>query len=105
MRGDGPIRNPRAFFFQVAANLATDYRRVENRRLELLLTPTTLVSGGISYTHQDSVPWNSGLPRYENGDDLELPRSVCLCLPWNDATFRTTELFAQVEQKLGTDWK
>ncbi|MEJ1963048.1 MAG: RNA polymerase sigma factor [Gammaproteobacteria bacterium] len=34
--GDGPIRNPRAFFFQVAANLATDYRRVENRRLELL---------------------------------------------------------------------
>lgn len=30
------IRNPRAFFFQVAANLAADYHRVEERRSELM---------------------------------------------------------------------
>lgn len=30
------IRNPRAFFFQVAANLAADHHRVEGRRAELM---------------------------------------------------------------------
>ncbi|WEK45168.1 MAG: TonB-dependent receptor [Candidatus Andeanibacterium colombiense] len=71
---------------------------------ELDVTPTTLVTAGINYTRQDSVPWQNGLPRYLNGDDLKLPRSTCLCFDWNRWDFDTTEFFGSVEQKIGEDW-
>ncbi|WEK45141.1 MAG: TonB-dependent receptor [Candidatus Andeanibacterium colombiense] len=67
-------------------------------------TPRTLVTGGISYARQDSVPWYGGLPRYLNGDDLELPRSTSFVFPWNRWDFDTTEIFGSVEQKLGDEW-
>ncbi|WEK45171.1 MAG: TonB-dependent receptor [Candidatus Andeanibacterium colombiense] len=71
---------------------------------ELDATPTTLVTAGVSHTKQNSVPWLYGLPRYQSGGDLKLPRSTCLCFDWNRWDFDTTELFAGVEQKLGDDW-
>ncbi|MFC4309066.1 TonB-dependent siderophore receptor [Steroidobacter flavus] len=71
---------------------------------QLDATPTTLVTGGISYTRQDSVPWQGGLPFYQTGGDLGLPRSTCLCFPWNRWDFETTEIFGGVEQKLGDAW-
>ncbi|MBO9601863.1 MAG: TonB-dependent siderophore receptor [Novosphingobium sp.] len=67
-------------------------------------TPTTLVSAGVNYTRQDSVPWSGGLPRYLNGDDLKLPRSTSLMFPWNRWDFGTREIFGAVEQKIGSDW-
>ena len=36
VRPDENIDNPRAFLFQIAANLTSDHRRVESRRAELL---------------------------------------------------------------------
>ena len=41
-RGNGPIRNPRAFLFRTAANLATDHLRGRSRRLRHELPCETL---------------------------------------------------------------
>jgi outer membrane receptor for ferric coprogen and ferric-rhodotorulic acid len=71
---------------------------------ELDATPSTLLTAGVSYTRQHSVPWSRGLPRYLNGADLKLPRSTCLCFGWNRWDFDTTEFFGSVEQKIGDDW-
>ncbi|WEK45174.1 MAG: TonB-dependent receptor [Candidatus Andeanibacterium colombiense] len=71
---------------------------------EFDLTPTTLVSAGVDYTRQDSLPWQGGLPRYLDGGDLKLPRSTCLCFDWNRWTFDTTDIFGSIEQKIGDDW-
>ncbi|WEK45163.1 MAG: TonB-dependent receptor [Candidatus Andeanibacterium colombiense] len=67
-------------------------------------SPTTLLTAGISYTRQNSLPWQGGLPRYWNGGDLGLPRSTSLVFPWNRWNFETTEIFGGVEQKIGEDW-
>jgi outer membrane receptor for ferric coprogen and ferric-rhodotorulic acid len=68
-------------------------------------TPTTLLTAGINYTRQHSVPWQGGLPRFLNGGDLQLPRSTCLCFSWNRWDMATTEIFGGVEQKIADDWK
>ncbi|MEJ1964515.1 MAG: TonB-dependent receptor [Gammaproteobacteria bacterium] len=68
------------------------------------LGPETVVRGGISATRQQSVPWLNGLPRYQSGADLRLPRSTCLCFSWNRWNFDTTELFAQMDRALGERW-
>ena len=67
------LRNPRAYFFQVAANLATDDRRVENRRTELLLEVR-------------NVLWNDSDPRsperqLEGEEELRIMREVIRELP------------------------
>ncbi|WEK45138.1 MAG: TonB-dependent receptor [Candidatus Andeanibacterium colombiense] len=72
--------------------------------LDFDASPTTLITVGGSYTDQHSVPWYVGLPRYQNGESLGLPRSTSFVFPWNRWTFSTTEMFAGIEQKLGGDW-
>jgi outer-membrane receptor for ferric coprogen and ferric-rhodotorulic acid len=67
-------------------------------------TPTTLVTIGGNYTRQNDLPFAIGLPRYQTGKDIELPRSTCLCFPWNKIKFQTTEAFGQIDQKIGDDW-
>src|SRR5262249_24416985 len=69
--------------------LAKDNKTLFYGILDYDLTPTTLLTGGISITLQDSVPWDGGLPRYQNGDDLRLPRESSLVLPWNRWDFDT----------------
>ncbi|WEK45177.1 MAG: TonB-dependent receptor [Candidatus Andeanibacterium colombiense] len=71
---------------------------------ELDASPTTLITAGVNYTKQNSLPWSGGLPRYQTGADLELPRSTCLCFDWNHWRFDTTEIFGGAEQTLGDDW-
>jgi outer membrane receptor for ferric coprogen and ferric-rhodotorulic acid len=71
---------------------------------ELDVTPTTLASAGISYSRQNSVPWQGGLPRYQNGDDIGLPRSTAFVFPWNRWNFETTEIFGRLEQRIGNEW-
>lgn len=71
---------------------------------ELDATPTTLVTAGISHTRQNSVPWRGGLPRYESGDDIGLPRSTSFVFRWNRWDFDTTEFFGGIEQRLGEEW-
>ncbi|MEJ0037930.1 MAG: TonB-dependent siderophore receptor [Gammaproteobacteria bacterium] len=88
------------YFYDVAGDKKTLLYGI----LEYDLTPSTVMRGGISYARQNSVPWYNGLPRYENGDDLHLPRSTCLCFPWNHWDFDTREFFVQADQKLGDRW-
>jgi outer-membrane receptor for ferric coprogen and ferric-rhodotorulic acid len=84
--------------------IAKDNKTLIYGVVELDVTPTTLVSGGINYTEQHSLPFMNGLPRYWTGADLHLPRSTCLCLPWSRWNFATTEVFSNIEQKLSNDW-
>src|SRR5262249_14165983 len=68
------------------------------------LSPTTLLSGGFNLGQQNSLPFTNGLPRYEDGSDLKLPRSTCLCFPWSRSLLDTKELFAQLEQRISDNW-
>ncbi|WP_171981914.1 TonB-dependent receptor [Brevundimonas sp. LM2] len=84
--------------------LAKDNKTLVYGVLEYDLTSSTLIRGGVSYTRQDSLPWYGGLPRFQSGADLRLPRESCLCFSWNRWDFDTTEIFGAVEQKLGDQW-
>jgi outer membrane receptor for ferric coprogen and ferric-rhodotorulic acid len=83
---------------------AKDNKQLIYGIVELDATPTTLLTAGINYTKQDSVPWYGGLPRYQTGDDLKLPRSTSIVFPWNRWNFNTTEFFGGVEQRIADDW-
>lgn len=85
-------------------DIAKDNKTLIYGIAEFDVTPTTLVTAGINYTRQDSVPWSNGLPRYQTGADLGLPRSTSLAFPWNRWNFNTREIFGIVEQKLGGEW-
>lgn len=85
-------------------DIASENRTLGYGVLEYDVTPATLITAGLSYLRQDSVPWSFGLPRFQNGNDLGLPRDTCLCFPWNRWNFRNTEVFATAEQRLGSDW-
>ena len=84
--------------------VAKDQKQLLYGTLEYDLTPTTLVSAGLSQNTQNSTPWFSGLPRYQTGADLNLPRSTALAFPWNRWNMNTTEIFGSLEQKIGKDW-
>jgi outer-membrane receptor for ferric coprogen and ferric-rhodotorulic acid len=88
------------FFYDVAK----DKRLVFFATADLDITPTTTLTSGISYTWQKSVPNVFGLPRYENGEDIGLPRSTCFCALWNRADIVDRNIFVQIEQKIGNSW-
>jgi outer-membrane receptor for ferric coprogen and ferric-rhodotorulic acid len=73
--------------------------------LEYSLTASTLLTGGLNYFKQNAVPNRFGLPRYENGDDLHLPRDTCLCFPWNQFDTQNLQEFVSLEQGLWGDWQ
>ncbi len=104
---DGALRGRLVLAYQdrhYFYNTAKDNRTLIYGIAELDATPTTLFTAGINYTRQDSVPWQSGLPRYLNGGELKLPRSTSFAMPWSRWDFDTTELFGGIEQKLGGEW-
>ncbi len=88
------------YFYDGASNTHTLTYGV----LEGDLARDTVVSAGFSFTRQDAVPWVNGLPRYQDGSDLGLPRDSCLCLDWSRWSFETKEIFAQAEQRFGNNW-
>jgi outer-membrane receptor for ferric coprogen and ferric-rhodotorulic acid len=104
---DGKLRTRVVYTFQdneYFYAIARDRKTMLYNINEFDLTPSTLLTAGVSVTHQKSVPWEGGLPRYQNGGDLALSRSTCLCFPWNRAESDTTEIFGSVEQRIGRDW-
>lgn len=88
------------FFYDTASN----EKKLVYGVLDYDLTPSTLVGLGASRTWQDSVPFTSGLPRYQDGTDLGLPRATCLCFPYNRYDIDTTEVFGWLEQSFGEHW-
>jgi outer-membrane receptor for ferric coprogen and ferric-rhodotorulic acid len=104
---DGKLRGRLVMTYQnnhYFYDLAKDNKSLIYGIVEMDVTPTTVISIGTNYTQQNSLPWYLGLPRYSSGADLKLPRSTCLCFPWNRWNFRTTEFLGMLEQKLGEDW-
>lgn len=88
------------YFYEVAK----DNKAIIYGIAEYDLTPSTLVTVGASFTHQESSPWSGGLPRYQNGDDLKLSRDTCFCFPWNSWNFETLELFTAFDKDFGSGW-
>ena len=69
------------------------------------LGPDTLLRVGGSYTQQSDPSTDpQGLPRYDNGNDLRLPRSTCLCAPWNRSDNNGSELFGELDHRFNDDW-
>ena len=91
----------RDFFYDVASQDKTLLYGL----VEADVTTDTLLTLGISYDKRDVLPWQTGLMRYKNGDDLHLPRNTCLCTDWSRWNFVTNEQFAQLEQSVGERWK
>ncbi len=66
------------------------------------LTPTTLLTAGASHERRKEDGYMyQGIPRYSDGSDLRLPRSVGLNTDWTHWYLSTNELFATLEQKFG----
>ncbi len=104
---DGKLRGRLVMTYQdnhYFYDIAKDNKTLVYGVAELDATPTTLVTAGISYTRQNSLPWYGGLPRYQTGADLGLPRSTSFAFPWSRWDFDTTEIFGGIEQKIGSDW-
>ncbi|MCJ2188819.1 TonB-dependent siderophore receptor [Novosphingobium beihaiensis] len=75
-------------------------------RLEWDATPDTMIAlGGAYETHREHGYGQSGLMRYQTGEDLKLPRSTSFATDFSHWDHDTAELFASVEQALGDDWK
>jgi DNA-directed RNA polymerase specialized sigma24 family protein len=50
-----PIHNQKAYLFRMAANLATDYLRVEQRRAEILMEANDLLREQVEYRHPERL--------------------------------------------------
>ncbi|WP_442113602.1 TonB-dependent siderophore receptor [Pseudomonas sp. NUPR-001] len=72
--------------------------------LEFDLAADTTLSVGGSYQDNDGVPYFAGLPRYTNGDDLNLPRHTAYTADWNTVREKTTQLYTRVEHTFNADW-
>jgi outer membrane receptor for ferric coprogen and ferric-rhodotorulic acid len=66
---------------------------------------TTLAVGVRHQENTTSGFWLFGLPRYSNGNALDVSRSTSLAQRWNQQTSRVDEVFADLEHRLGDDWK
>jgi len=80
---------------------AYDKRLVLAGVIELDLSRKTLLTGGVEYTRQDSLPVYGGVPRYMDGSDIGLPRSTCYCFQWQRYNFQSLTPYAQIEQAIG----
>ncbi|PZQ50032.1 MAG: TonB-dependent siderophore receptor [Rhodovulum sulfidophilum] len=72
--------------------------------LEYDLTPLTLVTAGASYQRQNGVTWQQGLPTFDDGTMLGLPRDVALTADWATREQTVKEVFASVEHAFTPDW-
>lgn len=71
--------------------------------LEADITSSTLLRVGASYSEYTSnEPWINGI--FTNGSYGYLPYTHYYGAGWNRDTFRTTDMFAEVHQKLGNGW-
>ena len=73
--------------------------------LEADVTSTTQVAIGGSIERRNNGGRSvTGIPRYENGDDIGLRRSTNLSTSWSRWDFDSPEIFARLEQQIGADW-
>lgn len=88
-------------FFYDGAN---SDKKIVFASVETDITPDTQWRVGGSYTDIKSNPWFSGLPRYADGRDLNLPRNFSTVLPWTHVNTKTTEFFSQIDHRFSDNW-
>lgn len=73
--------------------------------IEADLTPGTLLTLGASHSNKSTKGSGDGLPRYNDGSDIGLPRHTNLTQPWATGTYKNTEVFGQLEHRFDNRWK
>lgn len=104
---DGRLRGRAVFTYQdkdFFYDMAYDRHTLGYGVLEADVTPDLVLRGGFSLTNQSALPWRGGLPRYETGADLGLPRDTCLCFADAEYEMTNEELFLQAEYQFNPDW-
>jgi outer membrane receptor for ferric coprogen and ferric-rhodotorulic acid len=72
--------------------------------LEYDVTSRGTLTAGASYQWDDAVPWEGGLPFFEDGGDIGLPRRTALTFDWALNQTRTSEAYLQYRQPFSDDW-
>lgn len=73
--------------------------------LEADLGANTLLTLGGSFQQDKGIPFSGGLPRFSNGEDINLPRHTALTADWNKVEDLTRQLYAKLEHTLNDDWQ
>lgn len=73
--------------------------------LDYDLAPDTTIGLGVAYSQIRSTPFFGGLPRYQDGRSLNLPRSTFLGADWNSWNKDDTQVFADLEHRFNNQWK
>ncbi|SEI71628.1 outer-membrane receptor for ferric coprogen and ferric-rhodotorulic acid [Sphingomonas sp. OV641] len=73
--------------------------------VEADLGPNTTLGVGINYEQLDAIPFYTGILRYANGTDLNLPRSTYTNGSWSTLNVDTTTFFADLTHHFGENWK
>lgn len=87
------------------------YKPTHNRRemiygaLSFDLQPETTLFTGISYQNDKTDAFNASLPRWEDGADLQLPRSTTMGAPWGWVERENLSFFANLQHQLNDNWK
>jgi len=68
------------------------------------LSPSTTLQIGGSYSRQNSRDAGTGLPRFPDGADANLPRSFALTFPWAFYKKQSAEVFAKVNHEINDNW-
>ncbi|WP_176456898.1 TonB-dependent siderophore receptor [Bordetella genomosp. 5] len=101
LRGRGVVSyNDRDYFYDAAKSRTGVLYGV----LSYDLSPSTTLTGGVSYEELRSTPFFHGLPHYVNGDDIGLKRSTSLSQDWNRWNGKQTTAFAELAHRVNDDW-
>ncbi|WP_221621865.1 TonB-dependent receptor [Variovorax sp. KBW07] len=87
----------------------TDYEWSNTRSLyaalDYDLSPDTTVGIGVSNADMKGRPMLRGFPRYPDGRDIGLPRSVFTGAVWNHTSVEQTTLYADLAHRFNDNWK
>ncbi|WP_339533350.1 TonB-dependent siderophore receptor [Pseudomonas mucidolens] len=72
--------------------------------LDFDLQEDTTLGLAVSRTNAESRPMLRGLPRYANGDPIDLPRATFTGSRWNHSQIDVTTLYADLEHRFNDDW-
>lgn len=69
------------------------------------ISPDTTVGFGVSHSHAKGRPMLRGFPRYPDGTDIGLPRSVFTGALWNHSDVEQTTVYVDAEHRFNDQWK
>lgn len=73
--------------------------------LDFDITPDTTIGLGVAYARlKGNSSLYDGMPRYEDGTSILLPRSTYAGAAWNEATRKEAQVFFDIEQRLNANW-